>query len=620
MSDTPATAAETVNFSFSDYTSEESPYFYVVANAGTMKCPNHNSSFSKLHSWSLSISGVGTVFSSSGSNSGFCSSSGSQPAMTFPKTTATVDLVDYVNNGQIIPNTTYTVTATYDTWVANPAVACLHMPSGSQKTSTVGTFQILMGEDLPEAPTKTGYTFTGWYTDEACTQLYTDDKVYGNITLYAGFRAHTYTINFNSNGGTGSTSSMSMTYDVAKTLTNNGFAKTGYTFQGWATSASGSVSHSNQASVKNLTATDGATVTLYAVWKANTYTIKFDSNGGSGTMSDLSMTYDIAKTLTANTFIRTGYTFKGWATSSTGSVVHADKKSVNNLVTSNNGSITLYAVWEAHDYTIKFNANDGSGTMSDLSMTYDIAKNLTANTFSKTGYTFQGWATSASGNVAHADKASVKNLTATDGGSVTLFAIWKANTYTIKFNSNGGTGTMTDLAMTYDTAKNLTSLGFTRANYHFKGWATSASGNVVYTNGQSVSNLTATANGVVNLYAIWDIDAYVVTFVSEGTTISTQEIAHGSNATLPSSNPTKTGYHFVGWYLADGTQYTNQAITSATTINAKFEVNKYVVTFIVDGEIYERVTVDYGTNLKELLDAKYPALLYNLEDEGDSNF
>lgn len=135
-----------------------------------------------------------------------------------------------------------------------------------------------------------------------------------------------------------------MTYDSAKALTACAFMRTGYTFVGWATSAGGTVVYVNGQSVKNLTATHGAVVDLYAKWTANPYTVKFDANGGNGTMADESFTYDAAgQVLASNAFVRKGYMFLGWATSVDGDVVYANGAKVNNLAAS--GAITLYAQW-----------------------------------------------------------------------------------------------------------------------------------------------------------------------------------------------------------------------------------------------------------------------------------
>ena len=133
--------------------------------------------------------------------------------------------------------------------------------------------------------TKTGYLYTN------------------NITLYVQWKPITYTVKYNGNGATsGSTTSSSHTYDQTKNLTTNWFTKTGYHFIGWATSPNGSVVYSNQQSVKNLTATNGTTVNLYVKWVTNTYTIKLDFNGWTGTIADILATYDKDVTLPKSTF------------------------------------------------------------------------------------------------------------------------------------------------------------------------------------------------------------------------------------------------------------------------------------------------------------------------------
>ena len=155
-------------------------------------------------------------------------------------------------------------------------------------------------------------------------------------------------------------------------------------------------------------------------------------------------------------------------------------------------------------YHVKFNANGGSGTMPEQTIYTDATTNLIANTFTRNGYTFSGWATSASGAKKYSDKASVKNLDTGINATVNLYAVWTANNYTVKFNANGGSGTMATQSFVYGEAKNLTANAFTRAGYTFFGWATSASGAKVYSDKQSVKNLTSSSNGSVNLYAVWE--------------------------------------------------------------------------------------------------------------------
>ena len=155
-------------------------------------------------------------------------------------------------------------------------------------------------------------------------------------------------------------------------------------------------------------------------------------------------------------------------------------------------------------YHVKFNANGGSGSMPEQTIYTDETTNLTANTFMRSGYKFSGWAKSASGDVAYSDKASVKNLDTGINTTVNLYAVWTENKYSVKFNANGGTGMMSNQSFVYGTAQNLAANGFSRDGYSFVGWATSANGEKVYSDNESVKNLTSTANGTVNLYAVWE--------------------------------------------------------------------------------------------------------------------
>ena len=210
---------------------------------------------------------------------------------------------------------------------------------------------------------------------------------------------------------------------------------TGHTFLGWSTDGT---------AANLVAATDPVPplgILLKAAWQAHSYTVKFDANGGSGTMSNQSFTYGVAQALTANAFTRTGYTFTGWATSATGAKVYNDNQSVSNLTTISGGTVNLYAVWTPITYSVKFNANGGSGSMSNESFTYGTAKALTANAFTRTGYTFGGWATSATGAKVYNDKQSVSNLTATSGGTVNLYAVWTKALYMVIDLSGGSSAT-----------------------------------------------------------------------------------------------------------------------------------------------------------------------------------
>ena len=166
------------------------------------------------------------------------------------------------------------------------------------------------------------------------------DRVGGTMyasTTFSVPALASYTVSYNANGGSGAPSSQSKRHGKALTLSSTKPTRTGYTFQGWATSASGSVAYAAGASY-----TANASVTLYAVWKANTYTVSYNANGGSGAPSSQTKTHGAALTLSSTKPLRTNYTFKGWGTSaSTTTVSYAAGADYTT-----NASVTLYAIWE----------------------------------------------------------------------------------------------------------------------------------------------------------------------------------------------------------------------------------------------------------------------------------
>ena len=124
---------------------------------------------------------------------------------------------------------------------------------------------------------------------------------------------------------------------------------------------------------------------------------------------------------------------------------------------------------------------------------------LPTPTEKRTGYTFDAWYTGENGT---GTKATPMAIVPT--GEFSLYANWTANPYKVRFNANGGVGTMADQAFVYGTAQKLSANAFTRKMYAFAGWSLTPDGAVVYADKQSVNNLTATAGDVVTLYAVWE--------------------------------------------------------------------------------------------------------------------
>ena len=232
-----------------------------------------------------------------------------------------------------------------------------------------------------------------------------------------------YTISFNANGGAGAPGNQTKTSGENLTLSLTVPTRTGYSFLGWSTNADAT---SAQYGAGGVYATD-ADATLYAVWKTNQYNVSFDANGGTGAPSPQTKTHGTALTLSSAKPTRAGYSFFGWATTSTATSAAYSAGGAYN----ENTSVVLYAVWKANTYSVTYDANGGTGTMQNSNHVFDKKTALNANAFVRDGYEFAGWSTNAvDENYMYADKESVVNLSITNGEVIKLYAIWKQVTPT----------------------------------------------------------------------------------------------------------------------------------------------------------------------------------------------
>jgi uncharacterized repeat protein (TIGR02543 family) len=152
--------------------------------------------------------------------------------------------------------------------------------------------------------------------------------------------------------------------------------------------------------------------------------IVYNSNNGSGETANSKHNYGSSFNLSANQFDRTGYTFLGWADSPTGTITYLDQEAMDKESVGTKTRITLYAQWMANAYTIAFDSNGGTGTMPDKDLQYDEEWTLDQNTFINGDNLFLGWALSESGAILYDDEELIKNLSAVDGDTVTLYARW----------------------------------------------------------------------------------------------------------------------------------------------------------------------------------------------------
>ena len=421
---------------------------------------------------------------------------------------------------------------------------------------------------LPEL-TKAGYDFAGWCMDAACrggsTRVFATATA-ADVTLYAKWTAKrvNYDIVFDGNGATGGTTRAitNIAPTQTATLTANAFtAPAGTNFAGWALTPGGDVAFANRAKVSGLN-TEGGTVTLYAVWAANSYTVTFNGNGGKyGTASSYkqTMTYNATETLLPCGFTKPGYTFAGWGRTSKEAIYADEETAAFNLTDRNKGSVTLYAVWTANPYTIRFDLG-GAGMMDDIAAQYGMTVRLPAVNCLKPGYSFKGW---AYGGKTYTNKASVKNLSMENNGLAVLSAVWAPNAYNVRFNLNGGrasAGTSITQQKCYvdETPLRVPTVLPVFDGYEFAGWCTAKDGNgEYYTPGDAYNIFCEKNNTTMNLYAIWKSYVTVRPGIGSGETY-VQELLYNCVAAPDASAYSKEGYTFVGWntteaYAAKGT-------------------------------------------------------------------
>lgn len=468
-------------------------------------------------------------------------------------------------------------------------------------------------------PTKDHYLFKGYYTDEKNgTMIYNENgelqTVKGlrdNDTLYAHWEAKKYTITYHADQDvTGTMEKQTVSYDSEFMFSELGFKKTGYTFVGWAKTKDGVVAYSDfTKTYQNITEEDN--IDLYAVWKTNTYTVAFHANQGSGSMVNQSFTYDDDPVaLTQNKFVRIGYQFAGWSVIKDGKVAYVDTEKVRNMTSTDKGTVTLYAVWKPNSYTIQFDAKGGEGTMSSVPAKYNNSIVLPHCTFTKNGYTFAGWSTSVNTNtVSYEDRHSVTSLTSEDEGKVTLYAVWRANSYTVSYNGNGATTSPDELSKsgTYDVTFNLYDENdFKKTGYRFMGWSVTenapfttekeedAIAAVDYQPGETVQNLAV--SGEITLYAVWYEETYHITYdVNADTTVDfvgsyPNTYTYKSGAKL--AKLSRKGYTFLGWTYNGNviTEISSNTTTGNIELVATWDVYKNPIT--LQGNHIKKISVN----------------------------
>lgn len=438
----------------------------------------------------------------------------------------------------------------------------------------------------PGDPTRTGYTFGGWYTDLNCTKAWNfeSDKVSDAMTLYAKWTANTYdvTLNLNYDGAVEPTK-ITVTYD----RTYAGLPtpeRAGYDFLGWFTAQTGGEQVTADSKV-SITAPQ----TLYAHWKegAATYTVKHYQQNTED-ITDNNYTEFESETLSGITGQQTEAKAKTY-------IGFASAKAFEQQPIKADSSTVISIYYDRLTYTVTW--MNGDTKLKDETLRYGAMPNYKGDTPTKEGtghtYTFTGWSPEPS--------EVTGNVTYTAQFSDSL------NTYNITYEMNNGTNAPGNpSSYTYGTAVTLAAP--TRTGYTFGGWFTDSD-----FSGTAVTEIPADATGDKTFYAKWTANEYTVTFdANEGkVTPGSKTVTYdGTYGELPT--PTRSGYKFLGWFTdltgTDKVTADNKvSITAAQTLYAHWSeddskyslwVNNTQVTAKNADDVFDdgKVSYDAGTN------------------------
>ena len=461
------------------------------------------------------------------------------------------------NKGYQVPKGSFGNLVLSAEWQGNPHTVTLDPSGGSLSDTKV---EVVFGSkySLPK-PYKTGNAFTGWFNGNSNVPSNGTWEIDSDMKLTAGWKPAQYTITLDAAGGACSAGSMTVTYGSSYTLPTP--TRNGYTFKGW---------YSGDNRVESGTWMREENLALKAVWQGNTYTIRFNANGGE--LSSTSMNVVFGSNVTLPIPKKKGYKFTGWYSG------YTKVNSGNWNITSN---VDLKAEWEIGTYTIKFNPMGGKVSPTTQKFTY--GKRYTLPTPTKAGYQFRYW-------VYEDEKVPQTGEWEIEADNKTFQAVWEGNPVTISLDPAGGTVSTTSMNLTVGSKYELPTPY--RTGYSFTGW-TSGSKKV------ATSGEWSLTDSRTYLTAGWERAKYTIKFEPAGGKVSPSSTSLGYGDTISLPTPTRTGYEFTGWYLdSQKVSAGPWNVEGNQTLTAGWEGLRYKVVLNPDGGNCSAASVEvvYGSN------------------------
>lgn len=402
--------------------------------------------------------------------------------------------------------------------------------------------------------TKVGHRFEGWFIDQGFTTPwnFSVDTVSQSINLYAKWAVLFYDISFITNGGS-PIASAKIPYGSLVTKPQEP-VKIGHRFVGWYKNSLLTVpmDFTTEIITQNLT--------LYAKWEVKTYPVYFKSTGGTAVKEQTIPHGGLLTEPTAPTKI--GFTFNSWCKDS---LLTESWNFQTDLVTD---TLSLYAKWTVKTCTVTFDSKGGSSVKGEV-VNHGALVTEPQNP-TKNGFYFQGWCKEDS----CVNSWDFGNDIVTE--AITLYAKWTTvPTYTVKFDSKGGTAVSTQNVTTGSKLK--VPIPPVKLGYRFDGW---------YKESSCVNKWDFDSDSVtsdITLYAKWIFEKFVVAFNSQGGSDVDSQFVDSSAFVMEPIEPTRAGYTFEGWFkeaeCLNKWDFSNSTVTSNVILYAKWKINYHRVIF-----------------------------------------
>lgn len=413
--------------------------------------------------------------------------------------------------------------------------------------------------EKPEDPKKEGYEFSGWYKDIDLTEEFKfDQPIENDLTLYAKWNAAKYTITWETNGGS-EIEPTEISYRGTINAPENP-TRTGYVFGGWY------YEEDFQTLFDFRTLMPAKSFTLYARWSLGEFKVSFETNGGS-TISPIEGLF--GEKFTVPVTNKHGYTFAGWYLDPEFETEFTEFKIPSQ-------DTVLYAKWEPVDLEVTFVLYPGNSYTTTVK--YNEKLNQPEDP-QRIGYTFKNW--KLDGENYDFSKPVIDEIT--------LEAEWERNQYTVSFETNGGSHV--------ESVKVLYNNTFTKpedptkTGYEFIGWFKDETLQTEWNFAQDK------VTEDITLYAKWEVKTFTINFVTDADPIAPITQKFGTELVKP-EDPTKTGYSFAGWYRDSlyriPFEFPDTMPAENITLYARWTANLYKLTYLVDGEVYDEVFIEFG--------------------------